>query len=91
MTRTGVRSRIERMFGRLVVLVGILAVAVAFGARTSDGAQRGEQYVVQRGDTLWSIASDHYGGDVRAAVFRLQKQNGLRGTLLVPGQRLVLP
>lgn len=79
------------MFGRLVVIVGILAVAVAFGARTSDGAKQGERYVVQRGDTLWSIATSHYGGDVRAAVFRVQERNRLAGTLLRPGQRLVLP
>ena len=79
------------MFGRLVVIVGILAVAVAFGARTSDGAAEGQTYVVRGGDTLWSIAASHYGGDVRAAVFRVQIQNGLAGTLLRPGQRLVLP
>jgi LysM repeat protein len=46
---------------------------------------------VRPADTLWSIASSHYGGDPRAAVWRLERRNHLSGTTLVPGQRLVLP
>lgn len=79
------------MFVRVVVIVGLLAVAVAFGARRSDGAGRDEVYVVQAGDTLWAIAASHYGGDPRQGVWRLRERNGLGGTLLRPGQRLVVP
>lgn len=79
------------MFVKLAVLVGLLTVAVAFGARTSDGAAHGETYVVRSGDSLWSIAAAHYGGDVREGVWRLQERNGIAGTLLRPGRRLVLP
>ncbi len=43
-------------------------------------------YVVQRGDSLWSIASRH-GTSVRA----LSDLNGLDGRTLQPGQRLQLP
>lgn len=79
------------MFVRVVVIVGLLAVAVAFGARRSDGAGRDEVYVVRAGDTLWAIAASHYGGDPRQGVWRLRERNGLGGTLLRPGQRLVVP
>ena len=53
------------MFARLVVIVAILAVAVAWGARRSDSAGREQVYVVQAGDTVWSIAASNYGGDTR--------------------------
>ncbi len=79
------------MFVRLVVIVALLAVAVAWGARRSDSAGREQVYVVQAGDTLWTIASSHYGGDPREAIYRLQHRNHLAGTLVRPGQRLQLP
>jgi len=48
-------------------------------------------YVVQPGDTLWSIAEDlDLGGDLRGVVDRVAELNGGRTTLR-PGQRLVLP
>jgi LysM repeat protein len=42
-------------------------------------------------DTLWSIAAEHYVGDPREGVWKLQRRNQLTSTMLVPGQRLVLP
>ena len=47
--------------------------------------------LVEAGETLWSIASARYGGDPRAGVWKLQQANGLSGTQIVPGQRLLLP
>jgi len=79
------------MFVRFIVIVAIFTVAVAWGARRSDSAGRGQIYVVQAGDTLWTIASTHYGGDVREAVYRLEERNNLTGWLVRPGQRLRLP
>lgn len=62
------------------------------GARqvSSGGATGGHTYVVQPGDTLWSIvlATGRYG-DPRPEVDRLSDQ--LHGTALQPGQRLQLP
>jgi nucleoid-associated protein YgaU len=49
------------------------------------------RYTVKRGDTLWGIAARHYAGDQRDAVYRIGRRNHLAGSLLVPGQRLVLP
>jgi hypothetical protein len=48
-------------------------------------------YVVRAADTLWTIAEGHYAGDPREAVWKLRERNGLDGTTIVPGQRLVLP
>lgn len=55
--------------------------------RGSDSAPRyGAHYVVKPGDTLYRIAV-RYGVSVR----RLMAVNGLRSTLIVPGQNLVIP
>ena len=78
------------MFARAAVIIALLAVAVAYGARTSNSAGHEQTYVVRVGDTLWSIASSHYGGDPREAVWRLQDRNHLGGALVRPGDRLVL-
>ncbi|HEY3018227.1 MAG TPA: LysM peptidoglycan-binding domain-containing protein [Gaiellaceae bacterium] len=48
-------------------------------------------YVVKPTDTLWSIAAAHYAGDPREGIWELQRRNHLHGTILVAGQRLVLP
>jgi nucleoid-associated protein YgaU len=79
------------MFVRLIVIVAIFTVAVAWGARRSDSAAREQVYVVQAGDTVWSIAASHYGGDTREAVWRLEDRNHLAGSLVRPGQKLRLP
>jgi LysM repeat protein len=72
-----------------VFLAGLIVWAIA--AHSSDGAGRPQRYTVQPYDTLWSIASSHYGGDPRAAIYRLEERNGLAGTVVHPGQKLVLP
>ncbi len=47
-------------------------------------------YIVEAGDSLWSIARAHAPHrDVRAYVDELEDLNG--GTTIQPGQRLVLP
>jgi LysM repeat protein len=80
------------MFVRILV---IAAIATFLGwsllTRASDGAGPAQVYIVQPGDTLWSLAASRYGGDPRAGVWRLQQRNHLAGTTITPGQRLVLP
>ena len=59
--------------------------------RASHGAGPEQRYTVRAGDTLWSIAVKHYAGDPRDAIYRIDHRNHLGGSLLVPGERLVLP
>ena len=73
------------------MIVAILVVAVAWGARRSEGAGQEQMYIVRAGDTLWTIAASHYGGDTREGVWRLQSRNHLACTVVWPGERLVLP
>jgi LysM repeat protein len=79
------------MFARVAAALFVaLAIWIGF-VRPSDGAGPERVYVVQPADTLWSIAERHWAGDPREGVWELQHRNGLDGTMLRPGQRLVLP
>lgn len=80
------------MFVRFLLatfLVTVLAWSVL--ARGSEGAGAGEPYRVRPGDTLWSIAAEHYNGDPRQGIWRLRRENGLAGAALEPGQVIVIP
>ena len=79
------------MFARLVIVALAIAFVVDLAARPSGSAGKPVSYVVKPTDTLWSIAANHYAGDPREGIWKLQQRNHLRGTTLVPGQRLTLP
>ena len=80
------------MFGR-IILIALVATFLGWSllARPSEGAGKGQVYVVRPGDTLWSIAAARYGGDPRAGIWKVQRRNDLAGTAITPGERLVLP
>jgi LysM repeat protein len=79
------------MFGKLLILVCVAALAVGFAARGSSGAGPKQTYVVRPGDTLWSVAQRTYAGDPRRGVWELQHRNHLATATIVPGQKLVVP
>jgi nucleoid-associated protein YgaU len=79
------------VFVRLVIILGVAAVLWSVVARPSVAHGDKVVYRVQPYDTLWSIAESHYDGDVRGAVWRIERANGLRDPTVRPGQRLVLP
>jgi nucleoid-associated protein YgaU len=79
------------MFAKILLVAFALALVVAVTARTSDSAGPEERYVVKRYDTLWSIATTHYAGDPRDAVWQIQERNRLAGSTIAPGQVLQLP
>jgi LysM repeat protein len=79
------------MFGKLILLVCVAALAVGLAARGSSGAGPKRTYVVKPGDTLWSVAQHTYAGDPRQGVWELQQRNHLASATIVPGQKLVVP
>ena len=79
------------MFVKLIGTTLAALVIWAVAAHSSNSAGKQRVYTVKAYDTLWSIASSHYGGDPRDAVYRLEERNGLAGPVVRPGQRLVLP
>ena len=78
------------MFGRLLLVVAMAVFLWATFARSSDASGPEQRYVVQPADTLWSIAATRYS-DPREGVYELRRRNGLGGTVIVPGQVLMLP
>ena len=92
--------RVLRRRRLVVALVVFLLIAAAFGAASialSRPATAGAlpaprpTYVVEAGDTYWSIAAarHHGSGDLRIEVDQLIDANGARP--LVPGDRIDIP
>jgi LysM repeat protein len=79
------------MFGKLLILLCLAALAVGYAARGSSGAGPRQIYVVRAGDTLWTIATHTYAGDPREGVWRLQQRNHLTSPTITPGEKLLLP
>ena len=76
----------------VVVLLVLLMLPIrALGGTTIAGAgpTAGQEYVVQSGDTLASIAGRVDGGNVAAMEQRLENEVG--SSVLVPGEHLLIP
>jgi LysM repeat protein len=74
------------------LLAATLAAYLLFaGTGSADPAP--DAHAVAPGDTLWSIATEHYppSEDPRATVEAIRKENGLEGYGIRPGMRLELP
>lgn len=80
-------STVLRILG--LALVFVLLWALFAGESGASGV--GERYVVQPGDTLWSIAERRGADDPRKDVWEIREANGLSGSALQVGQVLVLP
>jgi len=83
-----------RPFGRLmVVLLLALAVSLSLAVVAHGGtAPAYSTVVVQAGDTVWSIAAEHYpSDDIRARVMDIERANGLNSPLIETGKTLRLP
>jgi nucleoid-associated protein YgaU len=83
------------MFGKRLLHILALAAAVlvvwSIVARPSGAHGPKVVYRVKPYDTLWTIAQAHYGGDVRNAIWQIQRANHLGRSEIAPGQKLVLP
>lgn len=76
---------------QLLFLAAVVALALVISNARAAGGGPELRYVVEPGDTLWSIAGERYDGDPREGVWRLQQRNGLVGAALTPGMVLVVP
>lgn len=78
---------------RGVVALGVVLLAGVGLASSVHGDNRPPTtIVVQPGDTLWSIATEHYpSDDVRIRVQDIEQANRLHGPQIEVGQTLRLP
>jgi nucleoid-associated protein YgaU len=81
----------EHVFAKIAFLAVSALIVWTVIARPSGAHGEKIQYRVKPYDTLWTIASSHYGGDARAGVWRIQRANNLDGVTIRPGEVLVLP
>ena len=79
------------MFVRIFILVGLAVLVWSAVARSTQAHGPRQVVTVRPSDTLWSIAASHYAGDVRDAIWRIERANHLPGADVRIGQRLVLP
>jgi len=80
------------MFVKAFAIAGLALVLWSVLARPLGAHGDPTVYRVQPYDTLWTIASAHYGGtDVREAIWRIQQANHLTDATIHPGEKLVLP
>jgi LysM repeat protein len=88
----GARVRRRRAFVVTVVMLLSLALPAASRAVAGGGGPPTTPYVVQAGDTLWSIAVRQAPGqDPRVIVDSIIRTNAVDPGKLVPGQELQLP
>ncbi len=78
-----------------VVLVLLLATGMAASVGGEQPGSSGEPIIhrVVAGDTLWDIAADYTprSDDVRRTIHEIRQLNDLDGSLIVPGQVLLIP
>jgi hypothetical protein len=79
------------MFVRILIIVGIAVLVWSVMARTSTAHGPKQVVTVKPYETLWTIAQAHYAGDVREAIWQIERANHLPGADVRVGQRLVLP
>ncbi len=83
--------RILRSVGLLLAILSLVLVIGLRAAPDSQGGQEPQTYIVQPGDSLWTIAEHTDDGDPRDAVGRIKELNHLDGSTIQAGQTLLLP
>ncbi len=87
---------IPQLSVRLALLVAGICVVFLMIAGSADAntpVAPPIQYVVEAGDTLWSIAGDNAGPDidVRRLVSDIGQISGVENGVIFPGQVLLIP
>lgn len=70
------------------VAIMILVITTIFNCYFAKSEISIEDYVVSKGQTLWSIASEYQkeGQDIRDYIYELRKINNLNDCVIYPGQ-----
>jgi hypothetical protein len=76
---------------RIALMVGAALLVWSITARSSQAHGNRQVVTVRPYQTLWTIAASHYAGDVRDAVWRIERANHLAGADIAVGQKLILP
>lgn len=87
------RARRRTVLVTFALVLGLLGPLAAYVAASSGVQPEPLRVTVRLGDTLWDLAERHAapGTDLREAVFAIKRANGLRTSILQPGQVLVIP
>lgn len=78
----------------VLVSAGFMIMGTGASERTPAEPAPAESVVfVAAGETLWEIAAANKaeGMDTRRAVYEIKKRNGLEGSVIQTGQRLIIP
>ncbi|MCL1873088.1 MAG: hypothetical protein FWF85_03115 [Clostridiales bacterium] len=94
----------KKALGRIVCLLLLslflgLTFGVSLRAYTNPGYEAGQQsriikrVIVNQGDTLWGLIEENYSysGDIRKAIYEVQKINNLQTAIINPGEVLYIP
>ncbi len=68
----------------ILIILGIFCISI------SQNKKEYIDYTVGRGETLWSIASDHTDGDIRDYIYTIKDINGMTTSELQDGQTIKL-
>ena len=79
------------MFVRIILIVGLAVLIWSALARSSNAHGAKQVVTVRPYETLWSIAQRHYAGDLRDAIWQIERANHLQSADVRVGQKLVLP
>lgn len=82
---------------RLIIYVAGLIMWALIGTVYIGAATKNDEeyiyHIVQSGESVWSIAYDTYGDevDLRRMVRKIEKMNGIKQSVIYPGQIIEMP
>ncbi|MCW3490706.1 LysM peptidoglycan-binding domain-containing protein [Dethiobacter alkaliphilus] len=86
------KLKIYRALALLTIWMLIMAFTFFQGNVAMGEVEEPQTVVVSAGDTLWSLAKTHAPGrDIRSYIEQIRDANRLSGSVLHPGQELILP
>ena len=77
----------------IVTIIIVISGSFLMAGQAEASATEMLTYMVQPGDTLWTIAGQYNpkGKDIRETVFYIKEANALKSSLIQPGQTLQIP